>query len=336
MLALTGQPNPKRRAAVIKGFPAEIRRIESPDGVRYRLPAPPYAASTGARELALKNDGTLEYYPQVQPFPFAATHPVADLRRLVVSPEGLGAVLWAETRAYGQLRLLADYPEEWLLVLADDLAGRCGLASEFGPSVPLTVPMREKQLARSRAPVGEPLEQPVESRVAVERRGTGVTLNIPPGGPGPLYLIGLVLCGFAAVFSLPLVCAGPSLLDAPWGALLFIFGFWAVAGGVFLRGYHNAHLRTAATVVGDELSIETAGPLGTTRQQWSRAQVADIRCGETEWAEGEDNPRPIIQLQIHLTEGKKIGLCTCRREEELRWMADVLRRALWPPQESSV
>jgi hypothetical protein len=318
------------------GFPAEIRRIESPDGVRYRLPAPPYAASAGARELALKNDGTLEYYPQVLPFPFAVTHPVADLSRLVVSPEGLGAVLWAETRGCGQLRLLADYPEGWLLAVAGDLGGRCGLPSEFGPSVPLTVPMREKQLVRSRTPVGEPLEQPVESRVVVERRGEGVTLDIPPGGPGPLYLIGLCLCGFAALFSLPLVCAGPSLLDTPWGVFLFIFGFWAVAGGIFLLGYHNAHLRTAASVVGNELLIETTGPLGTKRQQWPRAEVADIRCGDTEWVEGEDNPQPIIQLQIHLAEGKKIGLCTCRREEELNWMADVLRRALWPPQASGV
>ena len=318
-----------------RGLPVEIRRIESPDGVRYRLPTSPYAVSTGVRELALKNDGTLEYYPQVQPFPFAATHPVADLRRLVVSPDGLGAMLWAETKAYGQLRLLADYPEEWLLALAADLGGRCGLPSEFGPSVPLTVHMREKQQAQSRTPVGEPLEQPVESRVVVERRDTGVTLNIPPGGPGPLYLIGLVLCGFAALFSLPLICTGIPSADGLWGTLLFIFGFWAVAGGIFLWGYHNAHLRTAATVAGDELLIETTGPLGTKHQQWSRAQMADIRCGETEWVEGEDNPRPIIQLQIHLTEGKKFGLCTCRREEELRWMADVLRRALWPAEKSS-
>ena len=33
-----------------RGLPAEIRRIESPDGVRYRLPTSPYAVSTGVRE----------------------------------------------------------------------------------------------------------------------------------------------------------------------------------------------------------------------------------------------------------------------------------------------
>jgi hypothetical protein len=58
--------------------------------------------------------------------------------------------------------------------------------------------------------------------------------------------------------------------------------------------------------------------------------VADIGCHETAWAEGSDNDmQPICELQIHLVGGEKVALCAGRAAAELRWMAGVLRRALW-------
>jgi hypothetical protein len=45
----------------------------------------------------------------------------------------------------------------------------------------------------------------------------------------------------------------------------------------------------------------------------------------------EVNHRPVIQLQIHPRAGKKVGLLSGRNEDELRWMATRLRRALNVP-----
>ena len=42
----------------------------------------------------------------------------------------------------------------------------------------------------------------------------------------------------------------------------------------------------------------------------------------------EVNDVPINELQIHLISGKKRGLLSQRRDEELRWIAAELRKAL--------
>jgi hypothetical protein len=48
----------------------------------------------------------------------------------------------------------------------------------------------------------------------------------------------------------------------------------------------------------------------------------------------EVNGRPVLELQIHPVGGKKWGLLAGRDEDELRWMATALRRALKLPAHS--
>jgi hypothetical protein len=61
------------------------------------------------------------------------------------------------------------------------------------------------------------------------------------------------------------------------------------------------------------------------REVRQREDIADIRAGPSG---REVNDRPVLELQVHPRKGKKVGLLAGRNEEELRWMAAQLRRAL--------
>ena len=47
------------------------------------------------------------------------------------------------------------------------------------------------------------------------------------------------------------------------------------------------------------------------------------------------NDKHVIELQIHPKGGTKIGLLAGRDEEELRWLATMLRRTLRDPSQQS-
>ena len=69
------------------------------------------------------------------------------------------------------------------------------------------------------------------------------------------------------------------------------------------------------------------GRFGGKKHEWLRDDVAGVRAGPSGMTV---NDRPIINLQVHLKSGSKHGFLAGRDDAELRWMATVLRRALWP------
>jgi hypothetical protein len=76
------------------------------------------------------------------------------------------------------------------------------------------------------------------------------------------------------------------------------------------------------------LRIETKNLFGTKQLEWRRDEIAAIRADTSGM---EVNNRPVIELQIHPLSGKKVGLLAGRKEEELRWMATRVGRALNVP-----
>ena len=57
-----------------------------------------------------------------------------------------------------------------------------------------------------------------------------------------------------------------------------------------------------------------------------------LLCNFNDYVErfAEINDVPVIELQIFLDGGTKVGLLSGRGTRELEWMATELRRALWP------
>ena len=224
--------------------------------------------------------------------------------------------------------IVLGYPKDWLLALAQELKAYVG-GSAFSAAA-AEVEVIEKPLADADA--DDVLEQPAGSRVQVEERGAGVRLVVPPAGlwrgSWGLFFFALVWCGFMVFFT---TLTGASMFKGggiEWGLMAFLAAFWAIGIGLLVGAIHMG--RRSATLEADagRLRVETRGLFGTKQREWPRAELSAIRAG----ASGiEVNERPVIELQVHPSSGKKVGLLGGRKGDELRWLATRLRRALNVP-----
>jgi len=183
---------------------------------------------------------------------------------------------------------------------------------------------------------GDVANQPIGSRVQVEDRVTGVRLIVPPAGlwrgSKGLFSFALMWCGFMTVFTTLMITSG---LKTEGGSavnvlfpILFVLGFWGIGIGLMAASINLGRRTATLEVGGGQLRIETKSLFGTKQWEWKREDLTVIRADASSM---EVNHRPVIQLQIHPRAGKKVGLLSGRNEDELRWMATRLRRALNVP-----
>jgi len=346
-------------------LPSQIEVFESPDGVHFRLPPPAGSWGDAVHDVSVTTDGKLRWQTDSNSTAAANELAVEDLARFVVSPFGHLAALAVETRQGTTQAVCIGYPRDWLGALAAELNRYCRVsadpASGSRPSPPAqpqtTTPQQtspdvdacrptgesmralyeEVQTASARGPAfQEDPNQPPSSRVICQARNDGVTLIVPPGGRSLFFLLGCVLCIFAALPTLGGLMTGFRADDGSYWSLLTTAIFWAVALAVFLPAYHNAHAQVALAVVGQELEMLETSPVRSRRRSWNRAELIDIRCGDNGWVSGSDesNLTPVAQLHILPKGEKKVGLLTGRDTAEIRWIASVLRRALHLPHPS--
>lgn len=187
----------------------------------------------------------------------------------------------------------------------------------------------EKAARQNPLPSPDVVEQPAGGRAILERGSGGLMLKLPaPGFRGaiPFVMVGGLLVG-AVVMAGALAVANSA--DRPW-ALSTWLGICVTVGlGLLLLG-------AAVEAVGyafrrDELIVEghvlTASHTtwwgGVRTQQWRRSQIAviDVDVGT--------NPLP--RLRIHLVGGRTQRLLIYHDEDELLWVATLLRGVLKVP-----
>jgi hypothetical protein len=256
--------------------------------------------------------------------------------------------------------ILADaYPVEWLRPLADDLARRCPLLT--GKSLlPAKLPVIDVfevpaalaefvdvfEIPAALTEFRERDNQPADSTAFLDETLHGLTITLPPTGllgstsSRVLFIFGLSWCGLALFISLFVSGVIPAALPAVangqgtfWPIAVGILSlFGAIGIGLLLTAYDLGRREVFLDVVGDTLMISQTGLFGGKKREWPREQIVDIRTGPGGWStDSEGNSWPIIELQIHVKEGKKVGLLMGRDEAELSWIATVLRRALQVP-----
>ena len=286
-------------------------------------------------------DGRLRSTEILGPFWWTRRMPRKPLRRLRVAAapsasegdrprgfEGL-AGLFAEYEGGPRKIVALGYPQAWLLTLARELETLAGAGAFAG--APVKVELVE-QWSPDEEDGGDVTAQPPGSRVRLEEWSSGVRLTVPAAGlwrgSKGLFFFALVWCGFMAVFTAGAVGAGFEWDGKPWMPILFIAAFWAFGLGLLAVAV-NMGRRTAVIAVEDgRLQVETRGLFGVRRQEWNPGELSAVRAD----AGGlEVNERPVLELQFHPVGGKKWGLLAGRDEDELRWMATSLRRALQLP-----
>ena len=224
--------------------------------------------------------------------------------------EGAGSPLW----------IAPLYPPAMLVPLVDLLTQ---VAAQTG------VKIRDTLAAMDDASIaGEP---PPKTRVTIREYGEGFAIDAPPAGlikgtHGLFFfsVVWLVLCAVIFVV-VPLstggVFSGGLLIFALFG-LLFIGVGLAILGAAIHMGRQRIMLAANPKVLG----LRQISPFGRRERRIPLAEIAAIRMGPSGM---KVNNRPVMELQIYLRgTGEKIGCLSQLTEEELEWIAAVLRRRL--------
>lgn len=274
--------------------------------------------------------------------------PVESIERLVVTepltaqsqngptqyPMGKKAIaLRAEGPTIKSLVIAPGYPE----AMVRDLANR--LSDVMGHD-------RTRLVAEDRTieVVDEPqtdgdeeeltLYQPPGSTAEYMERRDGITIIVPPTGlwkgSKGLFLFSILWNAFISVFAVVIgrdLIGGSTNSESPW-MILFLLPFFAVGLGMLYASINMGRRRVFLAVIDGSLAYRRIGPFKVAEHKMRADEVSAIRMGPSGMSV---NNVPVMELQIHRTRGKKIGMLSQRDNAELSWIAQQLRRALGVP-----
>ncbi len=285
-------------------------------------------------------DGQLHCTELVGPFCWTRRVPRKPIRKLEISvgTSQTGSAPPKSMESYSCLVALFEdgsckilvfgYPKNWLLAVAEELKTYVGSGS--ASSEPLQVEVVESVV---KAENDDEVQRPANSRVQLEERGGELRLTIPPAGlwkgSKGLFFFALLWCGFMCVFTgISVYSQFKSSEGVPLAFWIFIPVFWLIGISLMLGAINMGRRGAELTADSGRLRVETKEIFGVKIREWLRAELAAVRADASGM---EMNHRPVIELQIHPVTGKKSGLLAGRDEQELRWLAAQLRRALKIP-----
>ena len=291
---------------------------------------------SGRSEIQVRR-GKLRAIEWAGPLWWTRSRPVHKVSQLLVNTaESVGdariskflSAISAEVDSGKSMLMAPGYPQEWLEPVAQDLSEQCGAdfsASASGKRPEVAVVDR---FVDEDALVSATTVRPENTDIRCDEHADGVTIEVPPVGlwKGSKGLFGFAVfwCLFVGVFTGGLVFTGAKN-DIP----LFAFGilsiFWLVGIGMLLGAINMGRRRSALVVVGDTLMVIRTGIFGSKKGEWNRADLKSVKVGSSGM---EVNNRPVMELQIHPTNGDKFGLLSERDNDDLAWIAGVLQKAI--------
>lgn len=231
-----------------------------------------------------------------------------------------------------------DYPGDWLMPLAQDLARRCQEFVEHEVNAPVEPIKVEDDPAKIR---DRPL-QPSKSTAILEPRPNGITITIPP--PGMLKGSSRFFVSWCLGWNGLVLLIGPIFLytafqgKAKWEgsdekvSLLFMSCFMSpfILIGIgslialFIRGRRSAVLSVAE----NSLEVLESDFFGTRSHQWQAKVLITIGILREKHDDGEGGTTWTISLGIQAKDGSTSRLLSNRDQAELEWIATLLRQTL--------
>jgi hypothetical protein len=290
-------------------------------------------ASITCRSSVQLASGRLTLTEWFGPIPLRRVRPLEHVRRLVICRVQEGE--WAKPPHNGVLEVVCQgsqslwfavgYPCDLLSSLAADLADHCGLPAPGEPrDLPAAVKVEGLFLDRVRdQDTFDQPTQPADSKVLVEQQSHGLTvLRIPPSGIHHLIVEFLIL---TLVFGLLALYIGEKILPGPLSPVMPL----AVLAALGACVAHVCRRWTVLAVSGDSLSVlRTGGLLPPRERHWQRAAIREIRMG---LSPARRRAQELCALYVYFHDGKKVGTCCGRDDNELAWLATILRQALHVP-----
>jgi hypothetical protein len=246
-----------------------------------------------------------------------------DDQPVKTGPMATLGVLAADFESGERRMILLGYPRDWLHDLARDLSMRVGssVAAAAVPQVEVVNKLVDQ-------PNLEDAPKPADTCINIESRVSGLSIEIPPAGLGKsngLFGMSVVWCLVMALFTAMPLLNGAKTSSGFWLAIPW---FWLIGLALMIGAVRVGRRRTSLVVESGKLSMTQTDPFGTKHREWQRGEISAIRADASEM---KSNHRWIIELQIHPVAGKKVGMLAGRKDDELRWLATELRRALNAP-----
>lgn len=261
------------------------------------------------------------------------------------------AGLQAHCRTGKPKLLVALYPHDLLRGLASQLApvldaenqveslAASDALAQRAPRQPIQV-TEETYSPASRDSIDiaqEPPPPPADTKITLDRQDYGFTIRIPPAGlmkgSKGLFAFSLIWNGLVAIFCLFAALAAAGAIEvegnaSPWFILLILLPFVAVGIGTLIASINMGRRSAAIAIAGDRLFLVRESIFGKTTQEWGVEELSHVNVGPSGM---EVNNRPVMQLQIHPTNGKKLGCLSQLNNDELAWIASEVARQLGLP-----
>jgi hypothetical protein len=166
-------------------------------------------------------------------------------------------------------------------------------------------------------------QPPASSRVSLERVPGGLTISVPAqgvrGAPLVLLLLGALFVGIS-------ILVGGGIMAGGGGGFAVIPGLFTLVGGAIVAaGLYQATVRTEIAVAGGRMLITSSSWFGQKSREWSREDVSRLYAGASSTSV---NDQPLMELRVESRESAAFNCLTGREDQELAWIATVLRREL--------
>lgn len=168
---------------------------------------------------------------------------------------------------------------------------------------------------------------PAHTDITVLPQPNGLAISIPPAGfkgtAKILILIGSIFAIFPCLMLVGIISSADGNKLPPY---LFIGLFMAIGIGALLGGINSARQRFMVAVAEDKLAFRRIGIFGTKEQLVPRSDISAIHIGPSNVTV---NDVPVMELQIERrNDASTIGALSSRSNEEIEWIASLLRKTL--------
>ncbi|MEI6516108.1 MAG: hypothetical protein WCO77_09025, partial [bacterium] len=168
---------------------------------------------------------------------------------------------------------------------------------------------------------------PADTDITVLPQPKGMAISIPPAGlkgaAKILILIGAIFAVFPFLMLMGVISGEGTHKIAPYA---FLGLFMAIGIAVLLGGINSARQRFMLAVAEDRLAFRRIGLFGTKEQLIPRSDISAIHIGPSNVTV---NDVPVMELQIERRgDASTIGVLSSRSNEEINWIAGLLRKTL--------
>jgi hypothetical protein len=172
--------------------------------------------------------------------------------------------------------------------------------------------------------------QPAGSPITIQRFEDGISISVPPAGllrgSRGLFLFALlwntILIIMTVMFGI--IALQAKAAEGVWIMPLAMSLFWLVGIGLLLAAINMGRRQAGLAIAGGTLMVLQTGLFGKKQREWPLDQIAAIGVGPSGM---EVNDGPVLELQIHDADGKRLSLLAGRSDQELEWLAHELRQA---------